>query len=88
MPRIIIALVIVVILLVLLIPKCEPLMSKPKSSQISQMTQDIIANEKSLESYTSAKYQMSWLDPVSYEKIRELHRNNKFNERNIKSVFG
>lgn len=85
-------LVIIVILILLIFkPKCpEGLVSKPSNQEINKFTNEIIQNRELFggnSTFYIAREKMPWIDPIAYEDIRMLARQNILNKDSLTKVF-
>ena len=60
---------------------------KPSKTEAIKIASTVFKNKDKLSSYTSAKENFDWIDPIIYEDIRMLAVNNKFDEVNISNTL-
>ena len=83
-------LIIFVLVLVIFKPKCSAgLVSKPNTQEIQMYTLDVMRNRNVFHggSFYTAREKMPWIDPIAYEEIRMLARNNILTKDSIVRVF-
>ena len=69
--------------------KLDGFSTKPTAEQVTQYTSEMLTNKHVFSggSIDDAKNVMPWIDPVSYEDARSLHRKNKLNAETIRGIF-
>lgn len=81
----------IVIIFYLSVKECKKqgLHSRPSSEEAAKLSKEIIQNKEyfSDRTYYEAREKMDWLDPVTYEDIRNLSIKNNLNYESIQKVF-
>lgn len=68
----------------------ECLTSKPSDKQRKMMVEQILSNKELFSgnyNLDTAKNNIDWLDPISYEDLRNLYRKNMFHNDKIKQIL-
>ena len=67
----------------------EGLTSRPNIKQLDGMINDVINNKDifSNGNVSNAKKQISWMDVIVFEDVRNLIRTNTFNKNNVSKIL-
>jgi hypothetical protein len=67
----------------------EGLVQKPSDLEIKKFTNDVINNKNVFYggSFYTAREKMPWIDPIAYEELRMLAKQNNLNNMSIAKVF-